>query len=98
MRLFETAGILQTKSARERNLPNIMSYLCLPLETTRGVLDKSQSIKCRVSRQEQGNHSELMVMLRKLREICWQADTVPEGRIPSNLGDQIFSTCGRTRP
>ena len=44
-RLFESAGIKQTNSARERNMLNILSYNCSPLRTSRVVIDKSQSIK-----------------------------------------------------
>jgi hypothetical protein len=44
-RLFESAGIKQTSSARERNMLNILSYNCSPLRTSRVVIDKSQSIK-----------------------------------------------------
>lgn len=43
--LFESAGIKQTSSARERNMLNILSYNCSPLRTSRVVIDKSQSIK-----------------------------------------------------
>jgi len=44
-RLFESAGIKQTSSARERNMLNILGYNCSPLRTSRVVIDKSQSIK-----------------------------------------------------
>lgn len=44
-RLFESAGIKQTSSARERNMLNILSYNCSTLRTSRVVIDKSQSTK-----------------------------------------------------
>ena len=43
-RLMEMNGIPQSKSPRERNMLNILSYRCLPLSTTRAILDKSQTI------------------------------------------------------
>ena len=42
---MELHGIIQTKSARERNLLNIISYLSKPLATTRAIIDKSQTIQ-----------------------------------------------------